>query len=309
MNDIPSHDDPPDVDEQYRRASERDASGPSEAVGRAVLARAAALAAERAAVVHSARPLSARPRWWRAAGLAAAAAIVGFVVWPRMDRAPPATKELARQSVDMPRYAAPAAAPTVQELAPVAGKKTTAPSVARAAARATPSRAASPPSVPAIVASSPPRSRLSTPQTSREAQEPAMSGGLTEASVNKLAAADGAVSAAAAPPVAAQSLAKAAPLYSEADLRRAAELGDVAALQSILGAHADQPLDLNARDANGRTAILLATMTGAAPAVEFLLAHGADPSIADGSGKSPLQVAIADQRADIAAALRLAGAR
>jgi hypothetical protein len=110
-------------------------------------------------------------------------------------------------------------------------------------------------------------------------------------------------------PVVAGVLARAAPRFTDADLRQAAALGDVTRLQSILESSAGKVLDINARDADGRTAIMLATMAGAAGAVQLLLAHAADPSIADATGQTPLQVAIAHDHADLAAALRLAGAR
>jgi hypothetical protein len=47
MNEIPTPNEGPDeIDERYRRLSDRDSSGPSEAVRRAVLRHAAELAAQ-----------------------------------------------------------------------------------------------------------------------------------------------------------------------------------------------------------------------------------------------------------------------
>jgi len=88
-------------------------------------------------------------------------------------------------------------------------------------------------------------------------------------------------------------------------LRQAAEAGDVAGLQRLLGGQAD----INARDATGRTALMLATLGGQIEAVETLLAHGADPNAADTQGVRPLQAAISGNRQAIATALRGAGAR
>lgn len=90
-----------------------------------------------------------------------------------------------------------------------------------------------------------------------------------------------------------------------AALRRAAEIGDVAGLQALL----DERVDIDARDAGGRTALMLATLHGRADAVDALLAHGADPNAADAQGTTPLQAAEAGDQPAIVAALRRAGAR
>jgi ankyrin repeat protein len=71
----------------------------------------------------------------------------------------------------------------------------------------------------------------------------------------------------------------------------------------------DQQVDIEARDASGRTALMLATLRGRAAAVDALLASGADPNAADASGTRPLQAAVANDQQAIAAALRRAGAR
>jgi hypothetical protein len=92
---------------------------------------------------------------------------------------------------------------------------------------------------------------------------------------------------------------------SAAEVRRAAEIGAVPELQTLLG----QQGDIDARDESGRTALMLATLHGQARAVDVLLAHGADPNAADAQGVTPLQAAIAGDRPAIAAALRRAGAR
>ena len=90
-----------------------------------------------------------------------------------------------------------------------------------------------------------------------------------------------------------------------AELRRAAEIGDVPTLQSLLGR---QPV-IDARDEGGRTALMLATLHGQAAAVDALLARGADPNAADARGMTPLQAAVAANRPAIVTALRRAGAR
>jgi hypothetical protein len=92
-----------------------------------------------------------------------------------------------------------------------------------------------------------------------------------------------------------------------AELRRAAEIGDVAKLQALLNLQPESAVD--ARDEDGRTALMLATLHGRAHAVNVLLAHGADPNVADARGTTPLQAALAGHQTAIAAALQLAGAR
>ena len=90
-----------------------------------------------------------------------------------------------------------------------------------------------------------------------------------------------------------------------AALRRAAETGDARALEALLKGQ----IDLDARDASGRTALMLAILHGQARAVDALLAHGADPNAADSRGTTPLQAAMAARRPDIVAALQRAEAR
>ncbi len=90
-----------------------------------------------------------------------------------------------------------------------------------------------------------------------------------------------------------------------AELRHAAASGDMPALRAALDR---RPL-LDARDADGRTALMLASLQGRGEAVDALLAAGADPNAADAHGVTPLHAALDGGQADIAAALRRAGAR
>ena len=90
-----------------------------------------------------------------------------------------------------------------------------------------------------------------------------------------------------------------------AELRHAAGSGDMPALR---GALERRPL-IDARDADGRSALMLAVLHGRGDAVDALLAAGADPNAADVHGVTPLQTALNGEQADIAAALRRAGAR
>jgi ankyrin repeat protein len=107
----------------------------------------------------------------------------------------------------------------------------------------------------------------------------------------------------------AQTAAPAWPAPRPADLSvelwHAAQIGDLPALQALLG---KQPA-IDARDNGGRTALMLATLHGQSGAVEVLLASGADPNAVDAQGVTPLQAAMAANQPAIAEALRRAGAR
>jgi hypothetical protein len=271
MNDIVSPDDRPDVDAAYREAAAREGGGPNDAVRAAVLARAAALAAER----RSHRPAirhTSRHAAWRFAGLAAAAAIAGVLVWPRADRTPTPTAEVARSRSEVRQYAA-APAPF-------------------AAAPAVPTAKAVP--VPAAVPAAP-RS-TAAPAVRAQAPEPNAVAGTAALTHTP-------------PAAAAVALGASSPAESGTNLWQAAAAGDVAQLQSILASPAAGiRLDVNARDAEGCTALMRATLASSAPAVQFLLAHGADPKIGDLSGRTPMEVALAQGRADIADSLRVAPA-
>jgi hypothetical protein len=94
------------------------------------------------------------------------------------------------------------------------------------------------------------------------------------------------------------------PVGSSAALHRAAEKGDLKGLQASL----DQQVDINSRDEAGRTALLLATLHGQTKAVNMLLAHGADPNIADANGITPLHAAMAGGQSAIVVALKRVGA-
>jgi len=91
----------------------------------------------------------------------------------------------------------------------------------------------------------------------------------------------------------------------DAELRRAAEIGDIPHLQALL----DKKTSIDARDESGRSALMLATLRGQSDAVDVLLAHGADPNAADADGTTPLQAAKAGDHPAIVAALQRYGAR
>jgi hypothetical protein len=254
MNEIPPpNEEADDVDERYRRLSDRDPSGPSGAVRRAVLRHAAELAS----AVD--RPAATRARWRVASygGLAAAAALAGLLVAPHF--LTPLHPPMARQS-----HGSPAPAPAAP---PAAGE-------AADAQRAT--------EMPEAARDSVARRRSSTLQTP------------------PVASSAGAASARALSLPRAQDTAD-----RTAALREAARRGDETELRRLLG----EKVNIDARDARGRTALMLAVRSGQKEAVTTLLAAGADPNAADTSGATPLQVALADAHSAIAAALEQWGAR
>lgn len=79
----------------------------------------------------------------------------------------------------------------------------------------------------------------------------------------------------------------------------AAETGDLAALQQLI----DSGTDSNARDANGRTPVMIATYAHQVEAVRLLLDRGANPDILDLQRNNPFLYAGAEGYLDI---LRLA---
>jgi hypothetical protein len=335
MNDVPpGQGDSDDADELYRRASAQDAGGPSEAVRRAILQHSAQLAAERAAKNNVARRAIKRPMrqaWWRPAafGTLAAAALAGLIVVPQFIRPPtpstsassPAPQNLTRsegvaadQAADAAMKSAARSAPAARQSqytapsAPAAPNAPAAPSasVARNVAPA-PSAGAAASGGAAAARSTDIEETVVTGQRRREADEqPANSVAGRPAALNGLQAqaADDAQdkrrAAGAAPSPRSEALADPA-----AQLRHAAEIGDLVALQALL----DQQPAVDARDANGRTALMWATLRGRAQAVDRLLSAGADPNAADARGTTPLQAALAGDQSAIAEALRRAGAR
>jgi len=268
-----------DFDSLYRRTFSRVVDGPSESVRRAVLRHAAELAANRAADLSAPGshahwvPMraGAHSHWRRSAvyGTLAVAALACLVVVPHWLLPP--TK---------PR--APAA--TVAKLAP---------SVAMA---------------PALSGSAP---GLSGPAPAPKIEE--LQPGNVSAETSRDRRVDANTSyydrPSAPAPAAASATASAAPAAAPRDvasaLREAAKTGNVPRLRALLDEHAD----VDARDSDGRTALMLAVINGRPGAVAALLASGADPNAAAGNGTTPLQFAEARDEPDIAAALRRAGAR
>jgi hypothetical protein len=88
-------------------------------------------------------------------------------------------------------------------------------------------------------------------------------------------------------------------------LLSAAASGDVAQATALL----DQGGAVDARDELGRTPLMLAVMQNRPEVVRLLLDRGADPNSADNSGRTPLQQAKQENLREIAAQLERAGGR
>jgi hypothetical protein len=347
MSSLPPSQDPRDeADALYRQASALDSSRPNEAVRRAVLEHAAQLATQRAARNSSRRgaaPLLVRPRALsRPAlfGTLAAGVLAGLLAFwrPLLHRAP---TEAGAPVLEAELKAPPPAAP-VSPFPQAPSNSPTPPSSESFARSNVAGASQTPPHVQTSIAASGQEPRQESAQESaRESAQASAGESARESAARELAqasaarllaenrsnAADssGADSSAAdssaadssavsgapaaarspAPPLVAKA-ARPAVAPDPADvLRHAAAAGDLAAVERLLGTQ----VNIDARDAAGRTALMLATLQGQTDAVLALLAHGADPNAADASGTTPLQAATAGGQTAIVTALRRYGAR
>ena len=316
----PSPEESDEVDALYRRASALDAGRPSESVRRAVLDHAAQLAANRAAgnvpARRGAERWAKRQLWRRPAvfGTLAAAALAGLLVIPQF---------LTPRAPIMPESSsAPALSPTPTPMLTSSSAEVVQP---QAPAAETPALRKEASAADAAVEGAAQRMVV------RAARAP-VAEGRSRQTAQYVTGAQNASSALPAPMAASAPAAKRVPaapsaqdeiqpaarsarnisvtsaaglMDPAAQLRRAAEMGDVPALQALL----DKKPAIDARDDAGRTALMLATLHGRNQAVEALLSAGADPNAADAHGTTPLQAALAGDQAAIAAALRRAGAR
>ena len=90
-----------------------------------------------------------------------------------------------------------------------------------------------------------------------------------------------------------------------ANLQTAVAQGDAARAAALL----DQGALIDARDEAGRTPLMLAVTENRVEIVRLLLARGADPNAADDAGHTPLQQATKRNLQEVAALLQRAGAR
>ncbi len=282
-----------DLDEDYRRLSDLDASRPSESVRRAVLDHARHMAELRttqepptaderptaqgqATDIRSRRPLALgkNTRWQPAAfGMLAAAALAGLLV--------------------IPRFLVPSSKP-----AGVAPAKVAVAEVAPAEALA--------PRPPSVVAPE------SGALTARAYQEKKAIDGAPRQEAGRIDQFSDRNASDAAAPRAAAPRAPMAPPGTDAPTAA------MARQESTTQEKRSNPAPSNSlaksrlaagRDADGHTPLMLAVLSGNASQVDALLARGADPNAVDADGTTPLQAAVANSQAAIAAALRRAAAR
>jgi hypothetical protein len=79
----------------------------------------------------------------------------------------------------------------------------------------------------------------------------------------------------------------------------AAEIGDLAQVRNVIASNAD----VNALDPKGRRALIVAIEHSQVNVVKELLAHGANPKLADAHGKTPQSTAYARGNFEIMKAL------
>jgi hypothetical protein len=280
----------PALDATYRALAARGAGAPAEATRRAILTHARGLAATRALGTLGPRT---RVSWARPAlfGALAASIVAGLLIAPRwkLSGPPPAPLE-ERIAPAAPAETPVQIPPTVNRLEEYEEARD-----ARASAPAAPLAGVRKQDMPPPPLGSPPALREAAGDA---ATEPTAMGGLA---VSPPAA----IANTTTQHVASAAAVTRAPESPSAALRHAAEVGDLAQLESL---SRGQP-DLNARDALGRTALMLATLNGQTNAVAALLAYGADPRLADAQGVSPLAAARAAGNTEILAIFARYGLR
>jgi uncharacterized protein len=310
---------------RYRQASEADAVAPSEAVRTAILAesRRAAEQFAKKAPQHPfdvSRPAANDSRWKIPVfGTVGAALLAALLFAPRYwENAPPAQVRMAPAPAPAPAAQAKGEAPQLEEMKPYAAQSKLAP------ARQSPSDSNS--LQDRVVTGADRKSSKSygapslTPPVPAPTPPPGVAQNYAPVSPSfaPLAAAPPAPAARVRPPdlfaraaesgassITAGRASRADSELKPATLESAVAQGDVAQAASLL----DQGAVIDARDEAGRTPLMLAVTEDRLEIVRLLLARGADPNAADNAGHTPLQQATKRNLQDVAALLEQAGAR
>jgi Ankyrin repeats (3 copies) len=314
MNDTPPPDDAgDDLEALYRTASARDASQPNAMTRRAILEHSLRVSISRSptkrtpwsgqsgssgAPVEVTAPVRFSIPKWRLpvfVGSIAVAALAGLLIGPQFlhPMGPPITLPIAPKSAvpemarsEPPQVSGPAAAVTSEPAAVAVNLPATAPT----RKVLTPATLAASNADVAQVAT--------TNSVASGSSEPGVIGGISVASTD--ASAEVTVTGSRVRRAPGTTLAAAA-----ASTSPEARAGDSSARARV--PDAGKPID--AKDSEGRTALMLAVVQGHLDAVRDLLRQGADPNAADASGVTPLQAARAANRPEIADVLLQAGAR
>jgi uncharacterized protein len=301
---------------RYRRASDTDAAGPSDAAREAILAESRRAAEEFAKqapqrIFDPARPAANDSRWKLPAfGTAGAALLAALIFAPRYwEQAPPA-------SVSVAPAAAPAPSPTLEEVKRSASSNAAAARQSRGAADSLLETAGA--QVARKSSKSPGALSLEAPPASTAPRSVAQNYAPGSPSASSLIAAPPASPVRARPLDLSARAAESGLLSRSVDratgsadsalkpatLQSAVGQGDVTQAASLL----DQGAVIDARDEAGRTPLMLAVSQDHSEMVRLLLARGADPNATDNAGHTPLQQATKRNLRDIAALLEQAGA-
>lgn len=294
MSNSPPEGEPNDsVETLYRRLAKLDPSEPAPATREAIIARARELANSRSAADVSHNSRSLRFRWGHSAAVGALAAsiVIALVIAPRY--LPPGN---AIDGQSQPQSPVAPPANRALQMAPPAGLATDRQLAEGTAARPQPTPPpAAGPSAASATASAPAAKSVMPEDRRADVAPPDTGVGSAQRAMRAPNAADRSAFAARAPEVAEP---------PQERLRRAAEAGDVGLIATL----APELTDLNARDAQGRTAVMIATLHGQTAAVTTLLSLGADPNAADVNGVTPIQAARGAGAGAIVAALERYGA-
>jgi hypothetical protein len=322
-----TNDDPRDEEllARYRQAS-ADTAGPSEAVRAAILAEGRRVADELAKrappqIIDVLRPAANDSRWKITAfGTIGAALLAALIFAPRYWNT--SAEKLSMAPASAPASAdvqtqAKAEAPQLAEVKPSDALSYTAPArqspseskslqdVVVTGARKKSSKSAGAPSL--NLAAPAPTSPPSLAQNyAPGSPSPSLAGGAPPATAASVRPPDQSARAAVSNSLAASNdrFVGGFSALKPATLDSAVAKGDAAQAAALL----DQGAVIDARDEAGRTPLMLAVTQDRLEMVRLLLARGADPNAADNAGHTPLQQATKRNLQDVAALLQQAGA-